>query len=108
MFYGVHEGKKMKDVPKDYLLWLLENNRARPAVKKYIEQNIEKNKIIMASYTVIEPSIDKLTELAKLSFNLRYYEKQFAEFCHPEDEKLAIKYRMAIDKWHNTWLKKNN
>jgi len=62
----------------------------------------------MASYTVIEPSIDKLTELAKLSFNLRYYEKQFAEFRNPEDEKQAVKYRMAIDKWHNTWLKKNN
>lgn len=39
MPYGKHKGKKMANVPADYLIWLLDNNRTTPPVRKYIEEN---------------------------------------------------------------------
>jgi len=33
---GIHKGKKMADVPADYLLWLLDNNKCSNDVREYI------------------------------------------------------------------------
>lgn len=41
MPYGIHEGKLMEEVPDKYLLWLLENKKASPPVKAYIEENLD-------------------------------------------------------------------
>ena len=51
MPYGLHKGKKMADVPAQYLLWLLDNNKCSGDVHEYIidvkdalEQEIKQNK----------------------------------------------------------------
>lgn len=36
-----HGGKKMSEVPDEYLLWVYENNKCDPAVKWYVERNID-------------------------------------------------------------------
>jgi uncharacterized protein (DUF3820 family) len=36
MPFGIHKGKKMIDVPADYLLWLLETNKCSGEVRAYI------------------------------------------------------------------------
>lgn len=36
MPFGIHKGKKMIDVPADYLLWLLESNKCSGEVMAYI------------------------------------------------------------------------
>lgn len=41
MPFGKHKGKKMADVPADYLLWLYENDKCRGEVKAYIEDNLQ-------------------------------------------------------------------
>lgn len=41
MPYGKYKGRKIRDVPADYLLWLYYNDRASPSIKQYIEENIE-------------------------------------------------------------------
>lgn len=41
MPYGKHKGRPMEDVPGTYLLWLIENDRASPAVKEYIQHNMD-------------------------------------------------------------------
>ncbi len=41
MPYGKYQGKAMEDVPASYLIWLYDNGRASPAVKKYIEDNMD-------------------------------------------------------------------
>lgn len=38
---GVHKGKRMKDVPADYLLWCRENARASKSVNAYISDNYD-------------------------------------------------------------------
>lgn len=40
MPYGKYEGKKMEDVPDDYLLWLYDNDKATCDVKNYIESEM--------------------------------------------------------------------
>lgn len=45
MPFGVHQGKKMSNVPGDYLLWVFNNNKCTPAVAFYIAKNLEKIKI---------------------------------------------------------------
>ena len=62
----------------------------------------------MASYKLIEPSIDKLRELACITWNLRYYEERFRRYKDPEDEKSAAEYRLHLDNWHTDWLKRND
>lgn len=37
MPYGKYEGRQIKDVPADYLLWLYYNDRASPAIEEYVE-----------------------------------------------------------------------
>jgi len=39
MPYGAHKGTKMANVPANYLLWLLNNNKCSGDVKAYIEDN---------------------------------------------------------------------
>lgn len=39
MPWGKYEGKLMEDVPADYFIWLLENNKCSGDVKKYIQEN---------------------------------------------------------------------
>jgi len=41
MPFGIHEGKKMIDVPAAYLLWLYGENKCNEAVKFYVEDNKE-------------------------------------------------------------------
>lgn len=39
MPFGKHKGKKMEDVPAEYLLWLRDQNHTGP-VREYIEENL--------------------------------------------------------------------
>lgn len=39
MPWGKHKGHKMANVPPDYLLWLLDNDKCSGRVKEYIEKN---------------------------------------------------------------------
>lgn len=41
MPWGKHKGDKMANIPPDYLLWLLENDKCGGEVKKYIQENKE-------------------------------------------------------------------
>ncbi len=60
----------------------------------------------MASYRVIDPSLEKLSDLARITKNLRFYEDQFRRYKDHEDEKKADKYRADLDKWHKDWLER--
>lgn len=39
MPYGKYKGQKMANVPADYLIWLLDNDKCSGDVKKYIQDN---------------------------------------------------------------------
>ena len=39
MPWGKHKGEKMANIPPEYLLWLLENDKCSGEVKKYIQEN---------------------------------------------------------------------
>jgi uncharacterized protein (DUF3820 family) len=39
MPWGKHKGERMANIPPDYLLWLLENDKCSGEVKKYIQEN---------------------------------------------------------------------
>ena len=41
MPYGKYKGRPMEDVPADYLIWLVDNQRASPEVMGYVEENRE-------------------------------------------------------------------
>ena len=41
MPWGKYKGKKMQDVPADYLLYMYENNKCDSDVKEYIEDCID-------------------------------------------------------------------
>lgn len=38
---GLHKGKKLANVPNDYLLYLYENNKCNSALRQYIENNLD-------------------------------------------------------------------
>jgi len=38
---GKHKGKKMEDIPADYLLWIYENNACSKEVSFYIHENLD-------------------------------------------------------------------
>ena len=40
MPYGKHKGKKMKDIPASYLLWLFTSRNYNNEVKRYILNNM--------------------------------------------------------------------
>ncbi len=39
MPYGKYKGRRMQDVPADYLLWLYDNEKCSASVARYIEDN---------------------------------------------------------------------
>ena len=39
MPWGKHKGAKMANIPPEYLLWLLDNDKCSGQVKTYIEEN---------------------------------------------------------------------
>ena len=41
MPWGKYKGEKMANVPADYLIWLLENNKCNKEVKDYILDNMD-------------------------------------------------------------------
>lgn len=41
MSFGLHQGKKLIDVPAKYLMWLYDNNKCNPSLREYIEFNID-------------------------------------------------------------------
>ena len=41
MWWGIHKGKKMANVPASYLLWCFDNNKCSPDVAKYVSENYE-------------------------------------------------------------------
>lgn len=47
MPFGKHEGKRLGDVPKDYLIWLYNENGLRPKLKEYVKTsfNLEEKPI---------------------------------------------------------------
>jgi len=40
MPFGKHKGKRLKDVPHGYLLWLYDRKKLNGKLKKYAEKNI--------------------------------------------------------------------
>jgi len=46
--WSKHKGKKLANVPADYLVWLYENDKCYPALKEYIESNLETLKLEVA------------------------------------------------------------
>lgn len=40
MPFGKYKGRKMEDVPADYLLWLRDQKCREPEVAEYIEENL--------------------------------------------------------------------
>lgn len=41
MPWGKYKGHKMANVPADYLLWLLKENKCSGEIKRYIENNVD-------------------------------------------------------------------
>ena len=41
MPFGAHKGKRLIDVPAQYLLWLYENNKCVGHLKNYIQDNLD-------------------------------------------------------------------
>lgn len=41
MLSGKHKGKKLANIPAHYLIWVYENNACSPAIREYIEYNLE-------------------------------------------------------------------
>ncbi len=39
MQFGIHKGKKLANIPADYLLWLYRNGKTNQPLKLYIEEN---------------------------------------------------------------------
>lgn len=54
----------------------------------------------MASYKVIDPSFDKLTEIARITYQMLYYEKLFKRYKDPKDEQEFLDYKSQLEKWH--------
>lgn len=46
MQWGIHKGKKMKDIPDSYLLYMYNNNKCDFQVEKYIKEFLY-NKIVI-------------------------------------------------------------
>ena len=39
MPFGKHKGKKLANVPADYLLWLYDNDKCYGTIRQYIQEN---------------------------------------------------------------------
>lgn len=51
MPFGMHKGKKMIDVPADYLLFIYHEGKISPTVKEYVEANLD---VLQAQYKNIK------------------------------------------------------
>jgi uncharacterized protein (DUF3820 family) len=62
MWFGKHKGKKLKDVPADYLLYLLDNGIEdnKPRLFRYIQRNID----------VIEDEAERMDMIAPSQFDI--------------------------------------
>ena len=45
MPYGIHKGKKMANVPAQYLLWCYQQSWCKGEVKEYIKENLDSLKL---------------------------------------------------------------
>lgn len=41
LWFGKYSGKRLIDVPADYLIWLYENGRCPQPIKGYVEDNMD-------------------------------------------------------------------
>jgi hypothetical protein len=41
MPYGTHKGTAMANVPAAYLIWMYDNNKLIPPLKRYVKDNME-------------------------------------------------------------------
>lgn len=41
MPFGIHKGKKLANVPDNYLIWLYDNDKCSGELKKYIKNNLD-------------------------------------------------------------------
>ena len=41
MPFGMHRDKRLEDVPADYLLFMYEKDRLGPALREYVEENMD-------------------------------------------------------------------
>jgi uncharacterized protein (DUF3820 family) len=41
MPFGMHKGKKLANVPPEYLIWISENFKINSDLKKYIKENMD-------------------------------------------------------------------
>jgi len=39
IWFGKHKGKKLENVPADYLIWLFDNNKCPNSLRQYIIEN---------------------------------------------------------------------
>lgn len=54
----------------------------------------------MAAFKLVEPSIEKLTELAYISYQMLWYEDQFKRYKDARDEQKAIEFKEHLKQWH--------
>lgn len=57
----------------------------------------------MAIYSVVNPTIPKLNELARLAYNIRWYKIEFQKTLGEENHKLMELAEAELD----AWIKKN-
>jgi hypothetical protein len=55
----------------------------------------------MAKRRIVNQTLDKFIELSMLTFNMRYYQKEFKKFGHPEDEDKKREFEERVDAWMN-------
>lgn len=60
----------------------------------------------MAEYRLIEPSIEKLREVAFITHQMLFFEDQFKRYKDPKDEKEAVRYKEELGYWHKRNLEK--
>jgi hypothetical protein len=60
----------------------------------------------MAAYKVVEPSIEKLTEIAYITYQMLWFEDQFRRYKDYKDEEEYLKYKDHLKSWHERNLQK--
>lgn len=41
IWFGKHQGKRLIDIPADYLIWIYEQGKCSGPLRKYIENNMD-------------------------------------------------------------------
>lgn len=60
----------------------------------------------MAKYSLIEPAIEKLTEVAFICHQMLFFEDLFKRYKDPKDEAESIRYKDILKSWLQNNLKK--